>query len=151
MIAYSLRSGRGGNSAEAAFKTPDDSVRIASVSSPSTPDDTGRLLIASLNSQEDGIDISRRPSESARAAIEPDDAARPGSFRWNQKPVQSPKQQACRRSPRMKTVVVTDQNQKWFEISDVTVLTARRYLADPENGNEGTVRVLNLCRTGRYQ
>jgi glutathione synthase/RimK-type ligase-like ATP-grasp enzyme len=51
----------------------------------------------------------------------------------------------------MKTVIVTDQNQKWFEISDANVLTARRYLAEPESGNEGTVRVLNLCRTGRYQ
>jgi glutathione synthase/RimK-type ligase-like ATP-grasp enzyme len=51
----------------------------------------------------------------------------------------------------MKRVVVTDQNQRWFEISDATVLTARRYLAEPESGNEGTVRVLNLCRTGRYQ
>src|SRR5213075_1045946 len=56
-----------------------------------------------------------------------------------------------RRGPRMKTVVVTDQNQKWFEISDATVLTARRYLEEPESDNEGTVRVLNLCRTGRYQ
>src|SRR5438445_7362108 len=54
-------------------------------------------------------------------------------------------------SPRMRTVVVTDQNQKWLEIPDATVLTARRYLAEPESGNEGTVRVLNLCRTGRYQ
>ena len=51
----------------------------------------------------------------------------------------------------MKTVVVTDQNQKWFEIPDATVLTARRYLADPESGDEGVVQVLNLCRTGRYQ
>src|SRR6476661_2465751 len=52
---------------------------------------------------------------------------------------------------RMKTVVVTDQNQKWFEIADATVLTARQYLAEPDIGNEGTVRVLNLCRAGRYQ
>jgi glutathione synthase/RimK-type ligase-like ATP-grasp enzyme len=51
----------------------------------------------------------------------------------------------------MKTVVVADRDQKWFEIPDATVLTARRYLAEPESGNEGTVRVLNLCRTGRYQ
>jgi len=51
----------------------------------------------------------------------------------------------------MKALVVTDQAQKWFEISDATVLTARRYLAEPESGNEGTSRVLNLCRTGRYQ
>jgi glutathione synthase/RimK-type ligase-like ATP-grasp enzyme len=51
----------------------------------------------------------------------------------------------------MKTVVVTDQNHKWFEIPEATVLTARRYLAEPEIGNEDNVRVLNLCRTGRYQ
>ena len=51
----------------------------------------------------------------------------------------------------MKTVVVTDKNQEWFEIPDATVLTARRYLAEPDNGNEGAARVLNLCRTGRYQ
>src|SRR4051794_27620259 len=51
----------------------------------------------------------------------------------------------------MKTVIVTDQHQQWFEIPDAAVLTARRYLAEPESGNEGTVRVLNLCRTGRYQ
>lgn len=51
----------------------------------------------------------------------------------------------------MKTVVVTDQNHEWFEISDATVLTARRYLAEPESANESSVRVLNLCRTGRYQ
>ena len=51
----------------------------------------------------------------------------------------------------MKTVVVIDQNQPWFEIPDATVLTARRYMAEPESGHEGTVRVLNLCRTGRYQ
>jgi glutathione synthase/RimK-type ligase-like ATP-grasp enzyme len=51
----------------------------------------------------------------------------------------------------MKTVVVTDQHQEWFDIVDATVVTARRYLAEPESGNEGSVRVLNLCRTGRYQ
>src|SRR5947209_9373115 len=52
---------------------------------------------------------------------------------------------------RMKTVVVTDQNHKWFEVADAAVLTARRYLAEPEIGSDATVRVLNLCRTGRYQ
>jgi len=51
----------------------------------------------------------------------------------------------------MKTVIVTDQNQQWFEIANASVQTARRYLAEPEIGNEGAVRVLNLCRTGRYQ
>ena len=51
----------------------------------------------------------------------------------------------------MKTLVVTDQNQSWFEIPEATVLTARRYLSEPESGSDATVQVLNLCRTGRYQ
>ena len=51
----------------------------------------------------------------------------------------------------MKTVIVTDQHQSWFEIPDATVLTARRYLSEPEIGHHGSARVLNLCRTGRYQ
>ena len=51
----------------------------------------------------------------------------------------------------MKTIVVIDQNQQWFDIANTAVLTARHYLAEPENGNQGSVRVLNLCRTGRYQ
>src|SRR5215213_9332879 len=51
----------------------------------------------------------------------------------------------------MKTLIVTDQKQTWFEVPDASVLTARRYLAEPDSGNQGTVRVLNLCRTGRYQ
>src|SRR5215218_6153792 len=53
--------------------------------------------------------------------------------------------------PWMKTFVVTDQNHEWFEIPEATVLTARRYLTEPESGNAGTVQVLNLSRTGRYQ
>ncbi|HWH40934.1 MAG TPA: RimK-like ATPgrasp N-terminal domain-containing protein, partial [Usitatibacter sp.] len=52
----------------------------------------------------------------------------------------------------MKTVIVTDQQQQWpFEIPDAAVVTARQYLAEPESGPEADVRVLNLCRTGRYQ
>ncbi|MEO7335043.1 MAG: RimK family protein [Caldimonas sp.] len=51
----------------------------------------------------------------------------------------------------MKTLVVTDQSQQWFEVPEATVLTARSYLAEPETGNERAVQVLNLCRTGRYQ
>src|SRR5256714_256149 len=51
----------------------------------------------------------------------------------------------------MKTVIVIDQKQNWFEIPDATVLTARRYLSEPDVGHQGAVRVLNLCRTGRYQ
>jgi glutathione synthase/RimK-type ligase-like ATP-grasp enzyme len=51
----------------------------------------------------------------------------------------------------MRTLVVTDQKQEWFEVPDATVLAARRYLAEPESGPGDSVRVLNLCRTGRYQ
>jgi glutathione synthase/RimK-type ligase-like ATP-grasp enzyme len=51
----------------------------------------------------------------------------------------------------LKTVIVTDPHQKWFAIPDASIATARQYLADPEIGNHGTARVLNLCRTGRYQ
>jgi glutathione synthase/RimK-type ligase-like ATP-grasp enzyme len=49
------------------------------------------------------------------------------------------------------TLIVTDQKQEWFEVPDAAVLTARRYLAEPESGPEAGARVLNLCRTGRYQ
>jgi glutathione synthase/RimK-type ligase-like ATP-grasp enzyme len=52
---------------------------------------------------------------------------------------------------RMRTLVVTDQKQEWFQVPDTAVLTARRYLAEPESGLDGGVRVLNLCRTTRYQ
>jgi glutathione synthase/RimK-type ligase-like ATP-grasp enzyme len=51
----------------------------------------------------------------------------------------------------MRTVYVTDQKQEWFDLSEATVLTARRYLAEQGQGHEADLRVLNLCRTGRYQ
>jgi len=52
----------------------------------------------------------------------------------------------------MNTLVVIDHKRQWpFEIPETPVVTARRYLAEPENGHEPSVRVLNLCRTGRYQ
>lgn len=51
----------------------------------------------------------------------------------------------------MKTFVVTDKHHEWFEIPEASVLTARRYLSEPESGNAGPVQVLNLCRTSRYQ
>jgi glutathione synthase/RimK-type ligase-like ATP-grasp enzyme len=50
-----------------------------------------------------------------------------------------------------KTVLVTDPHQHWFVIPDASIVTARRYLADPELVDHDTVAVLNLCRTGRYQ
>ena len=51
----------------------------------------------------------------------------------------------------MRTVFVADRTQEWLDIPDASVVTARRYLAEPEIGREPDVRVLNLCRTGRYQ
>lgn len=51
----------------------------------------------------------------------------------------------------MRTIIVTDHGQEWFDLPDVPVLTARQYLGEPESGRAGNVRVLNLCRTGRYQ
>jgi glutathione synthase/RimK-type ligase-like ATP-grasp enzyme len=51
----------------------------------------------------------------------------------------------------MRTVIVIDHRQEWFEPPEAAVLTARGYLIEPDNGREGSVRVLNLCRTGRYQ
>jgi glutathione synthase/RimK-type ligase-like ATP-grasp enzyme len=52
----------------------------------------------------------------------------------------------------MNTLIVIDQQQDWpFEIPNATVFTAHRYLAEREVGDDGRLRVLNLCRTGRYQ
>ena len=51
----------------------------------------------------------------------------------------------------MRHLIVTDQKQEWFDLQDAAVLTARRYLAEAESGLDGSARVLNLCRTGRYQ
>src|SRR6478735_5417261 len=52
----------------------------------------------------------------------------------------------------METLIVIDQRQQWpFEIPGAAVMTARRYLAEPDMGRAGNARVLNLCRTGRYQ
>ena len=52
----------------------------------------------------------------------------------------------------MNAVIVTDQKQGWLEIPGATVVTAGRYLAETESGGpESSVRVLNFCRTVRYQ
>ena len=52
----------------------------------------------------------------------------------------------------MNTLIVTDHKQELpFEIPGAAVLTARHYLAEPETGGEASVRLVNLCRTGRYQ
>ena len=51
----------------------------------------------------------------------------------------------------MNTLIVTDQKQEWLEVPGAAVLTARGYLAERESDLYADVRVLNLCRTGRYQ
>ena len=49
----------------------------------------------------------------------------------------------------MRTVIVTDREQEWFQVPDAAILTARSYLTQADIGHDGPVRVLNLCRTGR--
>jgi glutathione synthase/RimK-type ligase-like ATP-grasp enzyme len=51
----------------------------------------------------------------------------------------------------MHVAIVTDHDEEWLQIPDAAVLTARRYLAERESGREAAIRVLNFCRTGRYQ
>src|SRR5829696_3671971 len=51
----------------------------------------------------------------------------------------------------MRNVIATDHKQEWFEIPGAVVVTARRYLSEPDSGLDGSVRMHNLCRTGRYQ
>jgi len=51
----------------------------------------------------------------------------------------------------MATFIVIDREQPWFEVREAVVLSARRYLAEPDNDREAGARVVNLCRTSRYQ
>jgi glutathione synthase/RimK-type ligase-like ATP-grasp enzyme len=51
----------------------------------------------------------------------------------------------------MRKVLVTAHDHDWLQVPDASVLTARRYLAEPEGGRDGGVRVLNFCSTSRYQ
>ncbi|MBV9890438.1 MAG: RimK family protein [Rhizobacter sp.] len=52
----------------------------------------------------------------------------------------------------MGTIIVIDQQQEWFEVSGAVVVPARRYLAEGDRGSGGARdRVINLCRTSRYQ
>src|SRR5690349_13922744 len=51
----------------------------------------------------------------------------------------------------MRTIVVIDQKQEWLQMAQAAVVTARDYVTEPQSGHESSVRVLNLCRTGRYQ
>ncbi|MBI5275886.1 MAG: RimK family protein [Burkholderiales bacterium] len=51
----------------------------------------------------------------------------------------------------MRNVIVIDHPQEWFELPDAHVLGARAYLTEHDSGREADARVINLCRTGRYQ
>ena len=51
----------------------------------------------------------------------------------------------------MGAVIVIDHQQEWFEVRDAAVLSARRYLAETDSDGQAGVRVINLCRTSRYQ
>src|SRR3954471_22593385 len=51
----------------------------------------------------------------------------------------------------MNTLIVIDQKQEWFEVPGAPVVAAQRYLAESESDPDTDVRVLNLCRTARYQ
>lgn len=51
----------------------------------------------------------------------------------------------------MRTLIVMDRGAEWFQVPDAALVTARHYLAQPEGGRQGEVRLLNFCRTGRYQ
>jgi len=51
----------------------------------------------------------------------------------------------------MRTVIVLDQKQPWLQVPGAAVQAARAYLAEPDGGPGSGARVLNLCRTARYQ
>jgi len=52
----------------------------------------------------------------------------------------------------MTTLVVVNHPRDWpFEISGMRIVTARDYLTDPAYSENQSARVLNLCRTERYQ
>ena len=52
----------------------------------------------------------------------------------------------------MQTVFVIDRRQDWpFEWPGSTVVAARDYVADASGGADADARVINLCRSDRYQ
>ncbi|HSC24209.1 MAG TPA: RimK family protein [Casimicrobiaceae bacterium] len=52
----------------------------------------------------------------------------------------------------MTTLVVVHHPRDWpFEVAGTRVVTARDYLTDPAYSENQSARVLNLCRTDRYQ
>src|SRR5690348_16685679 len=52
----------------------------------------------------------------------------------------------------MSVLVVVNHPRDWpFEIAGTRIVTARDYLTDPAYSENQSARVLNLCRTDRYQ
>jgi glutathione synthase/RimK-type ligase-like ATP-grasp enzyme len=52
----------------------------------------------------------------------------------------------------LKAILVVDRRQDWpFEVSDSRVMTARAYLAEHSTDAAGDEKVINLCRSERYQ
>jgi len=52
----------------------------------------------------------------------------------------------------MNIYFVVNHARDWpFEIEGVRVLTAREYLTDPAYAEHQSARIVNLCRTDRYQ
>jgi glutathione synthase/RimK-type ligase-like ATP-grasp enzyme len=52
----------------------------------------------------------------------------------------------------MTVLVVVNHRRDWpFEIAGTRVVTAREYLTDPAYSENQSARVMNLCRTDRYQ
>lgn len=52
----------------------------------------------------------------------------------------------------MRSLIVTNSPKDWpFELPNVEVVSARRYLTDPQYSDLRRVRVFNLCKSYRYQ
>lgn len=52
----------------------------------------------------------------------------------------------------MSTLVVVDQPENWnLHIPDISVVSARSYLVDPQFINQSHTQIFNLCRSYRYQ
>lgn len=52
----------------------------------------------------------------------------------------------------MPILIVVDNPEKWpFDVPNVDVIAARKYLTDPDFARHGNRRVYNLCKSYRYQ
>jgi glutathione synthase/RimK-type ligase-like ATP-grasp enzyme len=52
----------------------------------------------------------------------------------------------------MSTLIVVDKPEEWpLDLGEVEVVSARDYLTDPEHSGKRNTRLINLCRSYRYQ